>query len=161
MIRHAGIDQCKRESAFLCRPDQIRPDFRFKDDETGRPDHIERLPHERKKINRTKDHFDAFRHFFAGDLLRGRGGGRQHESAVRIKFPPCLKRRQRKIGFTDAYGVHPDRMVQCFQPLFFFFGENGEPFGIIFFGSRTADQLDQQSRQKKQKRQREGDIIQY
>ena len=158
-IRHAGVDQCKRKTAFLCRTDQIRPDFRFEDDESGRLDHVECFPHERKKINRAEDHFDAFRHFPAGNFLSGCGRGRQYESAVRVKFPPRLKGRQRKIGLSDAYRVHPDRMVQCFQPLFFFSGEDGEPFGIIFFGPRTADQLDQQSRQKKQKRQRENDII--
>ena len=115
---------------------------------------VEGAADEREKVDGAEDDFHAVGHFLLRDFLRGRRGGRENETAVRVDFAPRLKGGECEIGFADAYRMHPDRAVERFQARLFLFGENGEAFRIRAFDSRTADQLDEQSRQEKQERQR-------
>ena len=159
VVGHARIDQRQRNAPSLCGVQQVRPDFRLENDETGGLNQVEGAADEREKVDGAEDDFHAVGHFLLRDFLRGRRGGRENETAVRVDFAPRLKGGECEIGFADAYRMHPDRAVERFQARLFLFGENGEAFRIRAFDSRTADQFDEQSRQEKQERQRKEQVV--
>ena len=75
VVGHARIDERERNAASFCNVQQVRPDLRLKNDESGGLNQIESAADEREKVDGAEDDFYAVGHFLLRDFLCGRGGG--------------------------------------------------------------------------------------
>ena len=112
MIGHPSIHESNLQSEFPRCMDQVRPDFRFEDHQSGRIDQMECFADEREKINGAEDDLNTFWCFFPGNFLCCGRCGRKHKITFRIPFSPFLDRGQSKICFAYTHGMKPERMIQ-------------------------------------------------
>ena len=92
-------------------PDEIRPDFRFDQDDRLGMDHAQRAIDAFPVVDRIVNLLDARRQFSLQFAHAGRGGGGDDDFDVGHARLQCADELCANIHFPDTHGVHPEHMT--------------------------------------------------
>src|SRR5712691_4974811 len=106
--RQPGVDQRERDAARVGCGSEIRPNFRFDENDLHGLNRRESASHDRPEIERRVEHLDPTRNMLACKRKPGCRGRGQNKAHLRLKLPDRFREFERDYDL-----AHADRMEPC------------------------------------------------
>src|ERR1700681_1709456 len=154
----ARVDQRERDSARVRFDREIRPNFRFDQNDLRRPNQPEVAPHDRPEIKRRVEYFDPTRSALACKRKPSRRGRSKNKPRIRSKRPDRLREFERNHDFAHTDRVQPGRFLRG-EPRAKIDIVNSEPLSELMPVIAAPEHLHQIARQEKQQAERPKQIV--
>ncbi len=155
--RKACVDEREWDFAPVGDGGQVRPDFRFDEDDAARSNDRESAAHDRPEIERGVEYFDPGRGLFAGKGPAGGGGGGQDDSQCGIFFFHPGREFERDHHFADTdrmqpggAGREPGACCRVVEP---------QALAKLVAVISAPEHFHEVAREKEEKREREEEVV--